>query len=188
MHPYRSYRRWIVWTCGATPHHGYMTQRADHLWYALGEVKISSKLIYVVFLVIKCTHTTCIDKQMHCAINKDAMLLFWNYSSKTQCAMTTQPFPLRCSDSRACLAVKRWAPLRFCLSTVCTYHMGYIKDVCVIQEVPWSWYSMIKSVYHPETPKILLWNRYMELLLAVKRDECFFNFGFQVFAHILWYI
>ena len=34
--------------------------------------------------------------------------------------------------------------------------------------------------------KILLWNRYMEVRLAVKRDEPHFNFDFQVFAHITW--
>ena len=52
----------------------------------------------------------------------------------------------------------RWAPLKLCLPSGGTYHMGYIKEVCIIHEVQGYWYSTNKSTYHPRKPKILLWN------------------------------
>ena len=41
-----------------------------------------------------------------------------------------------------------------------------------------------ESVYHPGKQKILLWNRYTEVRLAVKKDERHFNYVFQVFTHV----
>ena len=82
----------------------------------------------------------------------------------------------------------RWAPLRLCLSSVCTHHMGYIKDVCIIQIVPWYWYSTNKSIYHPRKPKILLWNLQNEGTFGSEKDVVPLNYGSQVFVHITWYI
>ena len=81
---------------------------------------------------------------------------------------------------------KGWATLQLCLPSVCTHNMRYIKEVCIIQEVPGYRYSKNKYLSHPRTPKIQLWNRYTEVRLAVKKDERHFNYVFQVFAHITW--
>ena len=51
---------------------------------------------------------------------------------------------------------KRWATLQLSLPSVYTHHMRYIKDMCIIQEWPWYWYSTNKSVHHPRMSKFLL--------------------------------
>ena len=79
-----------------------------------------------------------------------------------------------------------WAALKFWLPSVCTHHMGYEKDLCIIREVPWYWYSMNESVYHPRTPQILLWNCQTKVRLGLKTDVRNLNFVFHVFAQITW--
>ena len=44
------------------------------------------------------------------------------------------------------------AQLKFCISCVCTNHMRCIKDVCIIQNMPWFWYSKNESAVHSRTP------------------------------------
>ena len=63
----------------------------------------------------------------------------------------------------------RWATLQLCLPSDCTHHMGYIKEVCIIQEVPWYWYSTNESVYYPRKPKSCSEIRKTDASLAQKR-------------------
>ena len=84
--------------------------------------------------------------------------------------------------------------VQLCLSSVCTHHMRYIKDICIIQEWPWYWYSTNKSVYHHKTPRLLLrllWNKNRDVCLYMKRREQFFNYVLcllSVCTHRMWFI
>ena len=63
--------------------------------------------------------------------------------------------------------------------------MRFIKDMCIIHEWPWYWYSTNKSIYHHKTPGFLLRNKNREVRLAIIRDEWHFNYVCQLFAHII---
>ena len=81
---------------------------------------------------------------------------------------------------------KRWAILQLYLLSVCTRHMWFINDVCIIKEWPWYWYSTKKSVQHPRMSKLLLKHQNREVHLAGKGDKRFFNYVYHIFAHIIW--
>ena len=92
---------------------------------------------------------------------KDMCITEKIYSNNTP---HTSPFtilgcPNSCSDSKQGHTFgynKRWETLQLCLPSVCTHHMNYIKDMCIIQERPQYWYSTNKSVPHPRMSKFLL--------------------------------
>ena len=79
-----------------------------------------------------------------------------------------------------------WAILRLCLPYGCKHHMRCMKDICIIQEWPWYWYTTNKSIYCHITPRFLLRNKNREVRMAFIIDEWHFNYVYQVFAHIIW--
>ena len=103
--------------------------------------------------------------------------------------LTTPELPKFCSKTAEPrylhLAMKK-DERSFSLPSICTHHMEYIKDIYIIQEAPWYWYSTTEYVDHPRTPKTLLWNRWTEIHLAMKKDEWHLNYDFQIFAPITW--
>ena len=109
-------------------------------------------------------------------------------------ALRTSPFTIPESQNLALKPLHggtfgykyRSASLQLCLPSVCTHHMGYIKEVCIIQEVHWYWYSVNEFIYHPRKPKILLWNLLDEGTFGSEMDVGPLNYDFQVIAHITW--
>ena len=157
------------------------------LWNCKTEVRLAIKKderhLDYVFQVF-CTHCTGYIKEV-CIIQE--VPWYWYSTNESVYHIRTPKILLWKLLNGGMFGCKiGWAPLQLCLSSNCTLHMGYIKEVCIIQEWPPYWYFTNASIYHPGKPKILLWNRYTEVHLAINRDERHSNYIFQVFTHIIW--
>ena len=108
------------------------------------------------FVPSVCTHYTGCIKYV-CFIQE--VPSYWYSKNESVPPQNAQNLALKPLNGGTLDCKKEWTPLQLWLPRVCTHWMGCIRRVCIIQEVPWYWYSTNESVYQPRTHKNFLWNR-----------------------------